>query len=432
MARVHGSHLIWAGVGFALNLLLVVPVLTGSGRVSPTVGFPGAEAEGTTGPIIPALVSLVTHLGVPADRAAAVLTALAFAAVAPGLGVLAWYLTRRHLAAWLTLLAASFLPSVVYVARHSVGPITSAPFAAPSAFLATASANTAQVVGLALLPWVAVALLFALKKGGRARILGAGAAGAALLLTGAAATASLALLAAVLVFSEILRSDQSAGSRVARALAVGVLALALAAPWYTVEFWTRFWTLGAGASVVRLNLGVLPYAIVAAPWLLIGLFYLFGFRKHAQPLFIAAGWFTAVAAAIGLGLSGGPRVFPFAVRLVPELDMAVALAFGVLGTAFFDWVGRVEGVRHRLTRVFQGSLLAGVSLSVIGYTAGYWRGAWAFLNSLPPDATAPAVWDTGQPLFQRALGITVALVAVALVFLTRTSDTVQPLNPPRA
>lgn len=432
MARVRGSHLIPAAAGFALNLLLIAPVLSGSGQVSPTVGFPGAESERMTGPIIPALVSLVAYLGVPTERAAAVLTALAFAAVAPGLGVLAWYLTRRHLAAWLTLLAATFLPSVVYLARDSVGPITSAPFAAPSAFLAAASEHTGQVVGLALLPWVAVAVLAALKHGGRFRILGAGAAAAALLLTGVAATASLALLAAVLVFSEILRSDRVAGSRVARAMAVGVLALALAAPWYTVEFWTRFWAFGAGAAVVQVNLGVLPYAIVAAPWFLIGLFYLFGYRKHVQPLFISVGWFTAVAGAIGVGLSGGPRVFPFAVRLVPELDLAVALAFGVLGTAFFDWVGREEGTRHRLTRVFQGSLLAGISLSVIGYTTGYWRGAWAFLGSLPTDAAAPAAFDPGQPLFQRALGITVALVAVALVLLPRPSGTTPPLKPPRA
>lgn len=427
--RLHPAHAVFAGSAFLANLVLVWPVLSGSGHLNPAVGFPGSEAEGVPGAVVPLLVRGLSALGLSPERAAAALTALAFAAIAPGIGILAWYLTRRHLAGWLAALVVTVVPSVVYLAQPLLGPLTAAPFSAPGPFLAAASAHTAQVVALALLPWAAITVLAAVHTGGRRRILVAAAVAAVVLLTGIAAATSLALLGVAVLGAEVLRTKSTAGVRIRRAVGIGLLALAFAAPWYTPAFWTEFWTRGAGAAVVRVDLGYIPFVVVLAPWLLIGAFSAFGFRRHAEPLLVSVGWFTLLAAAVGAGVAGGRDVVPFAARLLPEFDLAVALCAGVLGTAFFDWVGRAGGAQHRLTRVFQGSLLFGLFLSLVGYTAGFWRGAPGFLRTLPAGAPIPTSLDLGRSGFQVSLGVAIAAVALMLTLLPRRPERVLP--PPK-
>ena len=334
-------------------------------------------------PFVPFFSVAVSFFGLAAGHFLRILSGLAYAFIPVSLYFLVKRLTHRRVAALLSALAFSLLPSVMVLFFPEIKEASQVYSYAPWHFIYNTLGDTPRILSLALIPLVAVYFLSALKNPTFRKIILCAALTVLVALIDFVSFFSLLMLLFVLFFSEVLLSDKTAQGRLGVFLSVIIIAFGLFSFWYHPGYFNNFFRLGGIGSAAGSDLlKVIPYLILLVPWLIIGLFYLFGYRKHLQALFVSLGWFN-LTFLIGFSYFFFGRSFlPEAPRYLIEINMAFCLVIGVLITHFFDWVGRIGGQKHKLANFFRYLFLLGALLVLVRYALPFLRQAWQYNQPL--------------------------------------------------
>lgn len=334
-------------------------------------------------PLVPFFSVAASFFGLAAGNFLRIFNALAYAFIPVSLYFLVRRLTHRRVAAWLAAFAYSLLPSVMILFLPEIKEASRVYFFAPWHFINNLLGDTPRILSLALIPLVAVYFLSTLKNPAFKKIIICAALTLLVALVDFVSFFSLLILFIVLFFSEVLLSDRIAPSRLGIFLSVMIIAFGLFSFWYHPGYFNNFFRLGGiGAEASSDLLKIIPYLILVIPWLIIGLFYLFGYRKHLQSLFVSFAWFN-LTFLVGFSYFFFGRSFlPGASHYLMEINMAFCLVIGVLTTHFFDWVGRIGGPKHRLANFFRYLFLFGALLVLVRYTLPFIRHAWQYNQPL--------------------------------------------------
>ncbi|MFH1367115.1 MAG: hypothetical protein ABIH38_03975 [Patescibacteria group bacterium] len=311
-----------------------------------------------------------------------VLGALSYALIPVSLYVFIRILSKRRIAAFIAVFSFSPLPSVMGLFISGIKESSARYFYAPWHFIYNLLGDTPRILALALIPLAAANFLLILKKATFKKIIFGAVLIALVALIDFASFFSLLILLFVLFFSEVLLSDKTVQGRLGVFTIVLIIAVGLFSFWYHPEYISNFFRFGAGGGVGDDLMKIIPYFILITPWLIIGLFYLFGYRKHLQSLFVSLGWFS-LTFFVGFSYFFFGRSFlPEAPRYLIEINMAFCLTIGVLITHFFDWIGRIGAKKHRLAGFFRSLFLLGAVLILIIYNFPFIKNAWSYNRPL--------------------------------------------------
>lgn len=394
-----------------LNAVVVLPLFTGeytqymgsieSARLSDArfitenwpyagwnpLGYLGFPFHLFYAPLLPYLVAAVHKLPLALSTAAAyrVVTAFAYVLGPVTLYLFVRYLTKRELTAVLAALAYSLMPSFVYVIGGVRSDTPVGLFGHPPwrLIVMTWHGEGAHIAALTLTPLAALFFLYALKRPSFTGYVIAALAVAAIALMNWIAIFALAVVLAVVLFSEMLLGEP--GRKLISAFTVVAIAYGLSAFWLNLSFVKASLTLGNSLGG-PLDYSPLMLLILAVP--LVGICYLlFSGKPQRQKLFIPAAWFAIFAVSVfgwylfDLNLALRPH------RYGPELNMSACILGAMLVVAVYD---RFRAGAADLGKAVATALVGLVVVAIIVISLPFLRAAW--------DLTRPSadVYQTSE------------------------------------
>ncbi len=332
-------------------------------------------------PVVPFLTLFLSLYSRPDGLLLRVISALAYAFIPVSLYYFVRVLSQRRLAAFLAAFLFSLMPSLLLFFFPEIKEASSPYFFAPWHFIVNSIGDTPRILSLALTPLVGAFFLKTLKKATFRKMILCSLLVALVALTDFVSYFSLLMLIFVLFFSEVLLSDKTAQSRIGIFLAVVLTSFGLISFWYHPGFLNDFFRSGAGLETGTNLLKFMPYMILVVPWLIIAVFYLFGFRKHRQSLFVALSWFSLTFIVGFSYYFFGKNILPAAPRYLVEINMSFCLMISVLAIHFFDWISRVGAPKHRLTDFFRYLFFFGVIALMLYSAFPFIRNSWRYHQS---------------------------------------------------
>lgn len=286
------------------------------------------------------------------------------------------YLTKRKIAALIAALFFSLAPSVTYWIED-IGSIASNFSLAPWRFIViNYYGQGTHSLALVFIPLAGLCFLHTLRRANLKNILISTLLIGLIGLIDPFSLLALFLLLFTLLFSEVLLSDDTAQRRVRTSLLTLIISLGFLAFWYNWTFIKNFFSFNQGKEITQTYLGIIPYAILIIPWVIIMIFYIFGSRKKLQSLFIGVGWFTLNFIIIYAYYFWDKKIVLEANYYLPELDMAIALMVGVVIMMFYDWMGKL---RHpHLAKVFMTWFSLAIILLIFYWTYPFISQAWRY------------------------------------------------------
>jgi hypothetical protein len=271
-------------------------------------------------PVVPMLGSLLGVAGIEFETAVSWVLLIFFILGPVSLYVLVFEITGR----WMSATIASILYSL---------PIFRSRFEA-----LVVSGDGAHIAALTLIPLAAFWLLRFLKRGSFVSAIASSFGVLLVALTSPFGFFVLMVILTVVTFSEMLLG--LGRLKFLRFLLVVGFSIGLSAFWYNPEFVRLTLVSAPGRAVIATIKNLIPISFFTLPILGTFGFLIFDKRAHLQPLFVALGLTTVFGL---ISFAGGLAKFAVSAqsRYLPEVTMAIAILWGVVGTTAYDVIGRI-------------------------------------------------------------------------------------------
>jgi len=329
-------------------------------------------------PLLFVLIKIITFLGLPPAGVFRILSGLGYAIIPVCLYFFVNILSKRKIAAFVAALAFSLLPSLKILLFSGIKEISVKFTYAPWLFIENSLGNLPHILSFCLVLLAGTYFLYTLKHANLKKIVICSLLIALAVLFDFLSFFCVLILLFVLMFSEVLLSDKIAQSRLGIFLICLIIAFGLFSFWYNPSFFYNFFANGQGMKTGQDLLNIIPYLILIVPWLIIIIFYFFGYRRHLQSLFVGFGWFSLSFLICFAFYFFNKSLVPEVERYVVTMNMALAIVLGVLVTHFFDWLGRVGAAKYRLANFFRYLFVLGLVCLISYYAWPFLRNSWSY------------------------------------------------------
>jgi len=342
----------------------------------------------------PALPYMVTGLhriaDIPVASAYRILTGLSYICIPATLFLFARYLTGRRYPAAIAALIYSLAPSFCYLIPEVRQDAAGFEYLPWRLVVLLRYGEGPHIMALVFTPLAALGLLHAMRRPSLRAILLAALAISAVALTNWIALFALAGILLVVTLSELLVGHGR--EKLKAALPCAILAYGLCAFWFCLSFIQAGATWSGGGGSMDDLLGNWPALVFIGPPVAVALLLVFGGNAGRQAGFVIGGWllvFSLIAAGwylAGIALTPQPN------RYLPELNMAVAMALGLLADRGRQWLRQPQvGWARRLGVAYTPALLVSIALVSIPFL----RVAHA-VTSPQPDVTTTSEYRVAQ------------------------------------
>src|SRR5487761_73559 len=310
-------------------------------------------------PLIPFLVAIIHQSSfglISIGSAYRILTASAYSLTSPLIYIFVFYLRRRHSAGIVAAAFYSLLPAYL--------PTQPLPLVPVNLTFLVVYGEGPHTLGLALFPICSVLFLSALRRPSFRRYALASLFIALAFLTDLIAAFALAIILAVLLSSEMIRSNRQPRT-IRAALVCALLTVGLLAFWYNFSFIDASLRFAGGSGSIALAL------LVSAASLGVN-YAIFRRRRELSSTFLALSWTTIFFLFIALFFIFNITTAPQPLRYIPELLMGLAILFGLVASSILDTISKLLG-RTAVRRASFAIIICVLILAFLFILPSAWR-----------------------------------------------------------
>lgn len=341
-------------------------------------------------PVLPYMVAVLHLIGdISIASAYRILIGIFYAAMPAALFLFVHYLTGRRYPAVIAALVFSLAPSFSYVVagvRNDASSFGQGPWHLVALLK---YGEGPRVSALAFTPLAALALMHAMRHPSFRHILLA-----ALAISAVAMINWIALFGLTLILFVIAVSEMLVGRGWAKlTVAVGsiILTYGLSAFWFNLSFIQASLAFGGGGGMMNALFGNLPALIIVGLIVAPILMYLNG-KQRLQPVALIGGWLVVFSVIVfgwefaRIGLVPQPN------RYMPELNMAAAMAAGLI----VDWgITRLREKKVRWRRLLGATMVPGIPVLTLLVSIPF-LGMAHVVTRANPDITATSEYQVAQ------------------------------------
>lgn len=312
------------------------------------------------------------------------------------LSLLAWYLTKKVLPAFVTGLAYTFLPTIFdfilssgEVAQDSISKVILDP---RRLVILARWGEGPHILALVFLPLAGLFFSAVLKKPKPLRMFLTALFISLTAMTNAVALYGLLILLLAIFFSQWVAKPKDISQNLKLSLFTGLLTYGLIAWWYNLPFIKTFFSEGSG--VVGNYIAFFPWGYLLFLGVGIGLWWVMK-KINFQPLTISLVWVLIIFAIVYIYYTSAPPEFseqrlefaPQALRLMTEVDMGLSLFLGCLLAGLTKFLEK----KHWLVLLVGNLLVLVLAGGLVGYGLNYLPyGRQAVYGSIDLGTTAEA------------------------------------------